>query len=121
MKALAALVLLATFGLGGCKKDDAPHSSRPAAISDAERKRGEDACQAYVDRLCKCAAGKPDDKDLADRCELKHAKLEALHMALNVDDDPSATPQDVFNAQEQVRKVIGKCIEENEKLDLECP
>jgi hypothetical protein len=102
------------------KSNDAPPptSSRPAAITSAERQRGDDACHAYVDRLCKCAETK---KELADRCQLKHAKLEALSLAIQVDDDPGSTPQAVFNAQDQARKIIAKCIEENAALDAECP
>jgi hypothetical protein len=113
--------LIVLLFLAACHKDSPPKSGRPDPISTAERKRGDDACRAYVDRLCACAKSKPDDKDLADRCELKHAKLEALDLALMVDDDPAAGAQDVFQAQDQVRKIIAKCIEENVKLDQECP
>ena len=120
MRWLAALLVVAACS----KSNDAPPppaSNRPQPIGEVERKRGDDACHAYVDRLCKCAAAKPDKKELADRCDLKHAKLDALAMALQVDDDPTATPTDVWNAQDQVRKIIAKCIQENEALDTECP
>ena len=114
----AALVIAAT----ACKGDEPPppgtFNNRPAKMGDAERKRGDDACHAYVDRLCKCAEGKPA---LKDRCALKHAKLDALELALRTDDDPEAKPADVFAAQDAARKVIEKCIEENEALDPQCP
>jgi hypothetical protein len=118
-------LVAAAFLLAACKSDAPPpagtFNNRPAKLGDAERKRGDDACHAYVDRLCKCAAAKPTSKDLGDRCQLKHAKLEALAMALSVDDDPSATAQDVYDAQDGARKIIAKCIEENVALDQECP
>jgi len=113
----AVAVALLALGLLGCKKEKA--SSRPDPISAAERKRGDDACQAYLKRLCACAEQKPA---LKDRCELKQAKPQALKLALGVDDDPSASPADVALAQESARQVIAKCIEENAQLDAEgCP
>jgi hypothetical protein len=112
------LLLAAALLLAACKSDE-PASSRPPPISPAERKRGDDACQAYLKRLCACAEQKPE---LKDRCELKHAKPEALKLALAVDDDPGAGPADVALAQESARQVIAKCIEENAQLDTEgCP
>jgi hypothetical protein len=115
MKAL--LLAAALLAIGACKKEEA--SKRPAPISAAERKRGDDACNAYLKRLCACAEQKPA---LKDRCELKQAKPQALKMALSVDDDPSVSPVDVALAQESARAVIAKCIEENVQLDAEgCP
>lgn len=111
----AALVLFLLAA--GCKKDE-PANSRPKPISETERKRGSDACTSYVERLCACAKTKPE---LADRCHMKGAKPEALKLALEVDDDPNAHPQDIFAAQESARQVIAKCIEENAALDAECP
>ena len=113
----AALVLGLAGALAGCKKDE-PASERPAPISVKERERGVEACTRYVERLCKCAETRPE---LADRCHMKQAKPKALELALEVDDDPSAHPRDIFAAQESARQVIAKCIEENAALDSECP
>ncbi len=114
-------VLVAVLACGGCSKKEEQKSARPAPLSEAERKRGDDACTAYVARLCACAKLK-GGKDLEDRCYIKQAKKEALQLALTVDDNPIATPQDVFQAQESARQVISKCIEENLALDTEgCP
>jgi hypothetical protein len=115
MKLVAVLLLFAA-----CSKEE-KRSARPEQISVEERERGHDACQAYVDRLCACSKARPDDKDLADRCHIKHAKIEALDLALMVDDDPTASPQDVYNAQDQARKIMAKCFDENVALDKECP
>jgi hypothetical protein len=116
MRALALALLVLGLHAGCKKEDEAP--GRPKPIGAQERQRGTDACTAYVARLCKCAESKPE---LAERCHLKKAKPEALKLALDVDDDPNAHPQDIFLAQESARQVIAKCIEENAALDLECP
>ena len=124
MKRLAALLLVAACSKGADKPAPGSASARPQPMGEVERQRGDDACQAYVDRLCKCADAQPPgdkEKDLEDRCQLKHGKLEALQMTLQVDDDPKATARDVFIAQDQARKIIARCIEENEALDQECP
>lgn len=116
-----AVALIAALGLGagGCKKHDAKPATRPEPISAAERKRGDDACNAYLARLCACAATRPE---MASRCELKQAKKEAIEMLLRIYDDPTATASDVFIAQDQLRMVISKCVEENNALDAEgCP
>ena len=114
---LAALLLLAA-----CSKDDArpapTRATRPDPMVDSERQRGKDACQAYVDRLCKCAETKPN---LKDTCTLKHAKIDALADLLQIDDDPTQSAQNVATAQDGARKIIEKCIEENEALDPQCP
>ncbi len=112
------LGLALALGLAGCKGEDKTPGGRPRPISAAERKRGDDACQSYVKRLCLCAETKPE---LKDRCEIKHAKPEALVLALEVDDNPEAAPREVAQAQDQARKIIAKCIEENAALDAECP
>ena len=116
MKALALLVGLVVAA--GCKGEEKTPGGRPKPISVAERERGKNACEAYVERLCTCAKAKPE---LAERCELKHAKPEALVLALEVDDSPEAAPREVAQAQDQARKIIAKCIEENAALDTECP
>jgi hypothetical protein len=120
--AAAAITVVIALAAGACKGREAPaKSNRPARISEPERKRGGDACRAYVARLCACARAK-GTKDLDDRCYMKGAKIEALDLALAVDDNPTATAQDVFQAQESARQVIAKCIEENLALDAEgCP
>ena len=54
MRWLALVVCLAC----ACKKQaDAPPQDPPAPVMPAsEVKRSHDACQAYVDKLCACAA-----------------------------------------------------------------
>ena len=102
--------------VGGCKRshDQAgPSEARPPAISPTERKMGTDACADYVARLCACADKKPD---LADTCKLKHAKPEALALALAVVDDPSSSADSVARAKSEVGKIVARCIEEAAQL-----
>ncbi len=114
---------LAVSAAAGCKRShDGPgpgSETRPPAISDSERTMGTDACADYVARLCACAAAKPA---LADTCKLKHAKPEALALALAVADDPSSSADSVARAKVEVGKIVARCIEEAAQLPaLGCP
>ena len=60
--------------------------------------------------------------ELAEQCELKHAKPEALALALGVDDDPASSRDSILRAQREARKIIARCIEEAAQLPvLGCP
>lgn len=114
---LAALALV--LALGACKKQEEPASNRPQPISEAERTRGSQACDAYVARLCACAETKPA---LAERCHLHKGRPQALGLALSTADSPDVEARDIFLAQEAARQVIAKCIEDTAQLDAEgCP
>ena len=121
--ALAVAIGLAVTATAGCKRghDDAGAGpgARPPAISATERQMGTDACGDYVARLCACAETKPA---LADTCKLKHAKPEALALALAVVDDPSSSADSVARAKAEVGKIVARCIEEAAQLPtLGCP
>ncbi len=118
-RVVARVALAAAIALTwGCKSErrDAPAGGRAPAMTVAERQRGEDACTSYVKQLCACAAARPDDAALAERCELKHAKPEALALLVQVDDDPSASDDSRLRAQIEARKLIAKCIQETAQL-----
>jgi hypothetical protein len=116
-RALAAVLLVVGCGRG---KPDAPPELPP--MPKAERDRGRTACDRYLQRLCACAASRPASKDLADRCDLKKAKTEALDQLLAIDDDREMGPQERRSAQQAARDVVARCIEENAALDVEgCP
>lgn len=113
---IAAIVLL--LALGACKKEE-PAPNRPEPISEAERKRGAQACDAYVARLCACARTRPA---LAERCELQKGRPDALALALSATDAPDVEAREIFLAQEAARQVIAKCVEGLAQLDGEgCP
>jgi hypothetical protein len=122
MRAVAA-VLVVCAALAGCKakakkKDPggAAAASSGPLMTPAERRRGEDACTTYVKELCACAAAKPDDAKLAELCELKHAKPEALELLLAVDNDPKASLDSRQRALIESRKLIAKCVMEQASL-----
>lgn len=110
--------LLIAALVAGCasKKDEKPAKGPAPKLGEIERKRGEDACTQYVAALCKCAEKKPDDKNLADQCDLKKAKPEALALLLAVDDDPKASDDSRLRAQIEARKLISKCVMEHASL-----
>lgn len=110
-----ALALLAATGCSQRSSNDqsAPVADRPALISAPERARGIDACSTYVQRLCECAKTKPE---LAEPCQLKHAKPEALALALEVEADPASSADSIRRAQREARVIVARCIEETAQL-----
>lgn len=113
MKLAVALALLAASA--GCsKKHDAPAPEpRPAAMSVDEVKRSEDACHAYVERACACAATVP-----AAQAECANARPlpDAIRIALEVSSSPDSKPDIVLQTQASVRKTVKQCIEATAKL-----
>lgn len=117
--ALLVAVLLAG---GACKKQEKkkPAQEPPAPqLSAEEIKRSEDACKAYVDRVCTCATTVPA---AAKACESGKAQPEAVRIALDVAAYPDSKPDIVRQAQAGVRKTVKECIELTAKLPaLGCP
>jgi len=102
-----AAVLLA----GACHGKEEPRpEARPAPIAAAEQQRGVDACKELVTRACACAKAQPDRADVAEKCSQATSLPEAMDMALQVDREPSAQPEDVFRAQGEVRKIVATCM-----------
>jgi hypothetical protein len=104
---LAAIVLASACH----PKDEPPAGARPAPIAAAEQQRGADACKVFVARTCACAKAHPERADVVDKCAHITSLPEAMDMALQVDREPSAQPEDVFRAQGEVRQVIATCVE----------
>ena len=119
--ALAALAVAAVAAGAGCKKrqDEAPPPARPPVIGEAELKRGHDACNAYVARVCACAETIVAAKE---RCALAKALPESLEVALEVAAHPDTERKDVVQSADAIRKTIARCIEQTAKLpELGCP
>ncbi len=118
MKWLWILVLCA-----GCKKraDDPPGPpERDVPVMPAsEVKRGQDACKAYVDKVCACARTVPA---MAEPCALARALPDAIQPELDVATSPDSTRRDVLQLNDSVRKIVKECIEETAKLPAAgCP
>lgn len=115
---LRALLVLAA--IAGCKKEPAaapPPSDRPPPIPPTELKRGEDACKAYVEKVCACTA-----PDAARQCGLAKALPDAIATGLEVAQNPESTRRDVVQSNDVVRKTMKECIEQLAKLpQLGCP
>jgi hypothetical protein len=113
-------VLLAVCA--GCQKqaDPPPPAARALpSLPAAEVKRGQDACKAYVDKVCGCAATVPA---LAQRCSLAHALVDAIQVGADVAGNPDSTRRDAVQSNASVRGVVKECIEQLAKLPGDgCP
>src|SRR3954463_11981920 len=111
--------LLILVACAGCKqRSDAPPPPAPPGtevpvMPASEVKRGQDACKAYVDKVCACAETTPV---LKQPCALSHALPDALEVALDVAATAESTRRDVLQAHDSVRKIVKRCIEETAKL-----
>jgi hypothetical protein len=113
MKALAVALVLLT-GLTGCKvKEHKVKVKTPTSMTEIEVQRGEDACKTYIDKICACAATKPD---LAKQCDLAKALPDAMHLSLAVALNPDSKPDVVDQAYGNVKKTISSCFDEVAKL-----
>jgi hypothetical protein len=108
MRFLVALALIA-----GCKaKEPKKHEPKPP-MAAAELQRGQDACKAYVERVCACAAQKPD---LVKQCELSKALPQAIEISLSVATHPDSKKDIVEQSYANIRKTVASCIDETAKL-----
>ena len=96
----------------GCSKSESPPApeQRPA-ISETELARGEDACKAYIAKVCACTA--PAAKDA---CTLAKALPDAMRVSLEVARSPDSSARDTALALDGVRKTAKECIEQVAKL-----
>ena len=111
--------LVLVVALAACKKESsAPPPPAVPQLSAEETKRDQDACKAYVDRVCACAEKVPDVKKL---CELARALPEAMRINLEVAATPDTKPDVARQSLEGVRKTAKECIEQLAKLPAQCP
>lgn len=108
MKFLVLLALVA-----GCKAKEPKKREPKPAMPAEEVQRGQDACKTYVDRVCACAAQKPE---FAKQCELSKALPQAIEISLSVALHPESKPDIVEQSYGNVRKTVASCIEETAKL-----
>ena len=85
----------------------------------SEVKRGQDACKAYVDKVCACAETTPA---MRQPCALARALPDAMQVGLDIASSAESTRRDVLQAHASVRNIAKKCIEEIAKLPATgCP
>lgn len=106
---------LAALWLGCAKKtDDAPKAV--VQMPADEVKRGQDACNAYVEKVCACTA-----PAAAQECKLARALPDALQLSLSIAAGTQKADE-ARSAIQEVRKVTKGCIESLAQLPaLGCP
>lgn len=133
--------------VGACEKTrEAPPPDEHPPMAATEEERGAKLCQAYADRICKCADNAPKDLSLRDACDLAKAEPSAVRMHLDVlhgaplasvdssgqvAKDPAQAPpakRPPLNenerriAESSLRKVIAACVELDAQLSpAKCP
>jgi hypothetical protein len=71
--------------LFACEKTrEAPPPDEHPPMADTEEERSQKLCQAYADRICRCADKEPKDLSLRDDCDLAKAEPTAVRMHLEV-------------------------------------
>jgi hypothetical protein len=95
------------------KKQEAPKEQTVAPMTPAEIQRSQDACKAYVDKVCGCAATVPA---VADECNLAKALPDAVRIGVEVSQSPDSKAKDIYGAQDSVRKAVKTCIEKTASL-----
>ena len=107
--------LLALLFVMGCSKKEQsagpPPEDKPPRIPETELKRGQDACGAYVAKICACTV-----PDAARQCGLAKALPDAITTGLEVAMHPESTRRDVLQANDVIRKTMKECIEQTAKL-----
>lgn len=120
---VAAVVVALAAGLG-CKKREAAVSADPAMpppINAAQARQVRDACAAYVERLCRCAAESPADAARQEECTLARAIPEALELAIRGAEGPHQTRVNAEGALANVGKIQKNCVESLAQLATTCP
>lgn len=112
--------LLLVCLLVACKQQEpAPKQQALPQMTPAEIQRSQDACKAYVDKVCACAATVPA---VADECNLAKALPEAVRIGVEVSLSSDSKHDDVIGAQSSVRKTVKTCIEHMAQLAARgCP
>ena len=105
-----AAVLLA---LAACskKQESAPPPNDNPRIPETEIKRGKDACQAYVEKVCACTT-----PEAQKQCPLAKALPDAMTTGLEIATNPETSRRDVVQANDMIRKTMKECIEQTAKL-----
>jgi hypothetical protein len=108
--------LLLALALVACSKHEDAASKKPAVppLPAAEIQRGQDACAAYVTKVCACTSPAAQKQ-----CTLAKALPEAMKLALATAANPETDRADALRAQTNVLETTKQCIEQVAKL--QCP
>ena len=106
--------LLLLVALAACSKkqqEAPPPVEEKPRIPETEVKRGQDACKAYVDKICACTV-----PDAAKQCTLAKALPDAIATGLEIATNPETSRRDVVQANDMIRKTMKECIEQAARL-----
>jgi hypothetical protein len=108
--------LLLVLALVACSKHEDAASKKNAVppLPAAEVQRGQDACAAYVTKVCACTSPAAQKQ-----CALAKALPEAMKLALDTAANPETDRADALRAQTNVLETTKQCIEQIAKL--QCP
>lgn len=120
--ALAGLLAAGLLVLS-CSSPSSPPSGTPtgaaiAPLSEVERTRSVEACDAYVAALCGCAKAKPE---LQATCDLDLSLQQGVSHMLTVEGSVRDTEKRKM-AQHQLRRMTATCVERLAQLPAQgCP
>jgi hypothetical protein len=119
------LSLLCVAGLGGCQEQKQPDKSEPPPpmiepMGDGEAQVGREACNAYIEQACRCAAKMPE---LKEECEMAKARPNAFEMNTRAAmAQGNADSKDRRALVANARKIMRSCIEDAAGLTKKgCP
>jgi hypothetical protein len=98
--------------LVACSKheDAAPKKATVAPLPAGEVQRGQDACAAYIAKVCACTSPAAQKQ-----CTLAKALPEAMKLALDTAANPETDRADALRAQTNVLETAKQCIEQSAK------
>ncbi|HUH03658.1 MAG TPA: hypothetical protein VML75_16800 [Kofleriaceae bacterium] len=105
---------------GGCNKgQDAPAEVVGPPIEVPEIQRGKDACEAWRERACRCAA---TDPALAPTCEEAGKIPAAMKMSIQAANSEGLDDHTRARLVLEARRIMARCLEEQARIDPgSCP
>ncbi|MBX3154649.1 MAG: hypothetical protein KF773_01530 [Deltaproteobacteria bacterium] len=113
---------LALALVAGCskKQDEGPVAREP--LPAGELQQGRDACTAYMDKACACAAKAPDDAERKRSCAEATAFKESIELVQTIAASPGNKDNDLRQQAATIRATITACIEKaNQLAQKPCP
>ena len=126
-KTMLMLMAVALLCSAGCQEKKPVKGEPPPPMiepmGEGESQVGKQACNAYVEQVCGCAAKKPEMAELKSECEMARARPNAFEMntrAAMAQGD--ANSKDRRSLVANARKIMRSCIEDaSELVKKGCP
>jgi hypothetical protein len=109
-------LLLVVAVLAACsKKEEAGPTSRDP-LPAGELKQGRDACSAYADKACACAAKASGTAEHKRQCSEARSFVDAIELVQGIAASPGNKENDLRQQAAAIRATITSCIESTNKL-----